>query len=673
MSKNMQIREKKSKFSTGIKAKLITLLLVLCIIPVAIEGIYVNLQANKILEKKLEITTGQTIDEINRGIDNYFVGIEGTINALSQNANFRELGLHPNYEPFSIELLKNNTESRKDIKGIYFAQVSRKMTIFPVIELPKDFDPTLRPWYKAAIENKGKVAYTDPYKDASTGEFVVTIAKTIENNGEIVGVLGVDLSLEALSKQIASMKVGDSGYVCVADSKGIMLAHPDKSVLGGDVITTMSFWKQAQSEQSGFADYEYKDSRKFAAFDTNEKTGWKLVGAMERKELLNDTDVIKKTIMYTVIIIAVIAGFIAVFASGTITKKIILLKNTFEKAAGGDLTVRVDIKSKDEFEELASYFNLMISKIGELLSNVKVSSNVILSSSDSIGKMAMETNAAINEVATTIDQVAQGSSDQAQDMAAGVDAVNELATKIDHIDNVTSKMANISDKSNKLSEQGLEVMIALKDKTEKSNSASIQVAEVVSDMNTTTGQIGLITDTINQIASQTNLLALNAAIEAARAGEAGRGFSVVADEIRKLAEQSTNATQQIQGLIEDIKGKSELAVKTMEESKEIVLEQNQAVTHTNDIFEKILSTIKEIMIEIKNIQASVVETNKGKDEIVSKMQNISVVSEENSASAEEVSATTEEVTAAMNEFTNSASELSELSKQLESQINMFKL
>jgi methyl-accepting chemotaxis protein len=329
--------------------------------------------------------------------------------------------------------------------------------------------------------------------------------------------------------------------------------------------------------------------------------------------------------------------------------------------------------SKDEFEEVGNHFNTMMRRIGELILNVKSSADVIFKNSESISKMATETSSAVNEVALTIDQVAQGASETSQDIQTGVDAVNVLAGQIDEIDVLASEMIKISDKSNSLGQDGLKVMNKLTETTEKNNKASESVGQVVSEMDTTTGQIGMITDTINNIAAQTNLLALNAAIEAARAGEAGRGFSVVADEIRKLAEQSTAATNQIQSLIEAIKNKSVKAVQSMAEAQSIVGEQNKAVSDTRDIFNKILESIGEMVEEIKQVQSSIIQTNKGKQEIVSRMQNISAVSEESSASAEEVSATTQEVTAAMSEFANSSVELQELSKQLEIQINKFKL
>ncbi len=655
------------------KVRLLAILIIISLLPVSILGVLAYQRSNKVITNEFHRATSETIREVNRGIDNYFIGLEGYLNMMADNVNFTEIGIHPEYEPFTLGNLKNVQSTNEDIANAYIAQPNKKMIIYPVQELPKDYDPTSRGWYKSAVEKKGKVAYTDPYADAFSGKMMISISRTVENQGKLVGVISFDINLEEIATTLSGVKIGEKGYAFISDAKGIMIAHPDDTLLGGDIVTTLAYWENAKNNEAGHQIFNYKDEDKFINYTTNKNTGWKVMASLSVTELTKHSRTIMQMTLLVIFVIAIVAVAVAMLVSSGISKKLEKLIITFEKAAEGDLTVGVDIHSKDEFEEVGNHFNIMIRKIGELILNVKASSEVMYKTSDRISKMANETNIAIGEVALTIDQVAQGASETAQDIQTGADAVNTLAGQIENIDGLTSEMIGISENSNRLGEEGLKVMSKLTEATEKNNKASVEVGQVVSDMNSTTNQIGMITDAINNIAEQTNLLALNAAIEAARAGEAGKGFSVVADEIRKLAEQSTSATNQIQTLIETIKSKSGMAVQSMEEAKFIVLEQNQAVSNTKDIFNKILESIASLMKEIKLIQSSIVETNKGKEEIVTRMQNISAVSEESSASAEEVSATTQEVTAIMNEFTNSAGELQDLSTKLEEEINKFKL
>lgn len=648
-------------------------MLLLCIVPLVLSGLYTYKKTSDLLTQEFQASTNATLQEVNRGLDNYFAGYEGILNLLSSSPVVENLNLSSGDNEAVLDLLSDALNSRTSISQVYIGMPNKDFVIWPVSKMANDFDPTARPWYINAMNKKGKVTYTDPYKSAVDGKIIVSISKTVERDGNIIAVISMNVDLEAMSKELSSITIGKDGYLFVSDSKGIMIAHPDKSLIGGDIVTTLSYWERAKVQNSGFETYKYKGEDKFISYTTNSKTSWKIMASQPTDELLSKTKIIINTNIQIVLIIGIIAAVIALLVSRGITSKIITLKNVFEKAAEGDLTVEVNIRSKDEFEELGNHFNLMIKRIGTLILNVKSSSEVINKTSDSINTMAKETSTAINEVTVTIDQVAQGASETAQDVQAGVEAVNNLAGKIEEIDRFTNEMIYVSQKSNKLSEEGLKVMNVLTDKTERNNKASEAVASVVSEMHMETSKISVITDTINQIAAQTNLLALNAAIEAARAGDAGRGFSVVADEIRKLAEQATSATGQIQQLIEGIKNKASSAVVSMEESRIILGEQSHVVDETRDIFNKILQSIKEIMKEIELIQKATIATNEGKSEIVNRMHNMSAVSQQSSASAEEVSATAEEIAATMDEFANSAAELTGLSSKLEEQVNKFRL
>ncbi|KAJ50264.1 methyl-accepting chemotaxis protein [Clostridium tetanomorphum] len=668
------MKNNKRKFNFySIKFKLAVVLVSLCLVSIITMSVISYNQANKVLSNNLITSTEQNLQEINRGISSYFNTMESYLNILSEQTDFKELNEHPEYEPFAVEALKNFKNSNKDIMAMCFVQTNKKATRYPSRTFASNYDPTTRDWYKNSMENKGKVVYTNPYKDASNGKLVISLSRTVEKNGKILGVISIDVDLENLVDTLSNIKIGKSGYIYITDSKGTMIAHEDKALLGGDEATKLECWSKINSGKEGFEKYKYNNEVKYASYTTNEKNNWKLIASLEESELLKDTSVIKRAAFIMSLIIGTIVIVISLVISNFIAKLVRKLEDEFGKAANGNLQARVNFNTKDEFETLGNHFNTMMENISGLIKNVKDSSDTIVSSSESISKMAGETNVAINEVALTIDQVAQGSSSQAQDISSSASLVNELANEIDNIQQLTVDMIEKSNHSNDLGNEGLKIVSELTQRTHKNNEAVSQVAEVVDNMNEATGQIGLITDAINQIAEQTNLLALNAAIEAARAGEAGKGFSVVAEEIRKLAEQSTDATKKIQSLINNIKEKSNLAVKSIEDTKDIVKIQNEAVNETKDIFNKILDSIKDTLGKINLVQNSIIGTNKNKNEIVNKMQNISAVSEEASASTEEVSATTEEVTATMNEFNNSASNLKNICDKLEDQINKFKL
>jgi len=657
----------------SLKVRLLVVLVILCLAPICILGAITYNKSHDILESKVKLTSHQTVGEVNRGITNYLVGIQGYMNMLATNADLKSLKQHPEFKPYVLGALQNVKDNRKDLTNVYFASANKNMLLYPIQQLPKGYDPTTRPWYTNAVQNKGKVIFSEPYKDATSGLMMFSIAKAVENNGQVIGVVSADINLTTISDSLSSIKIGNNGYVSVTSLQGVMIADPDKTLLGRNVAKSLSYWNNAKVNKEGIDNFIYKGTNNYCVYTTNDLAEWKIMAYVPMTELLNDTNVLKNITLLIILILGVIAIFVSIILSESITSKLNKLEHIFSKASEGNLSVHVDIKSKDEFGELGNHFNIMISNISNLIKKVKDTAMSISTASGEINKMASETALAINEVALTIDQVANGSSEQAQDIVRGVESVNKLGSSINNIKTLAIEIDTVSKSTNDLSENGLNVVNILTKKTEEANASAEKVTVVIEEMNKVSEDIGTITETITSIASQTNLLALNAAIEAARAGEAGRGFSVVADEIRKLAEQSADATKQIQELILKVKEKSVQAVLTMKDSKDVVEKQTNAVIETKAIFNQISQAIKNLKVGADEISSSIEETNIQKDNIVDQMQNISAVSEESCASAEEVSATTEEITATMSEFSNTAGKMKDLVDILELEISQFKL
>ncbi|WP_139902619.1 methyl-accepting chemotaxis protein [Clostridium thermarum] len=398
---------------------------------------------------------------------------------------------------------------------------------------------------------------------------------------------------------------------------------------------------------------------------------WKVMKIVNEAQLIEEAKSIRSLTLLSIGIVFILAVLFAVLMSKSIASNINKLQAAIKKAAKGDLLVRTEIKSKDEFGQLSDDFNEMISHFESLIKNLKTSSFVVFNIAEVMGMMSGEINTAASEAALTVTQLAQGSMEQAKDIGHSVESLGVLASNIDNIESLAATIENMSVEANKLSESGLKVMEVLLQKTKEGNIQTENVSSVVMDMNKSSEEIGLITNTINNIADQTNLLALNAAIEAARAGEAGKGFAVVAEEIRKLAEQSTVATKQIQELINMINAKSNLAAEAIGETKVAVEAQNQSVAESMRLFESISQAIRKLQNEIIGTRTAINETKQKKDEILVRMQNISAVAEESSASAEEVAAATEEVSATIGEFANAAGQLKEVSDSLEAEIGKF--
>lgn len=657
----------------GIRTKLMVSLISICLIPLVILGLSNYRQAKNTLSKNFELTSKQTVGEINTSLNYYFDAMSIQLKMASQNVNFTKPEGTADRSQYTEAYLKDIKASNVDVLNAYYGTESGKFLVYPKVELPSDFNHKERDWYKEAIKNKGKVFYTSPYVDVATGQTVVSLVQTVEDNGTIVGVVGVDVSLERMTNVFESSKVGKNGYAYISDSNGVIIAHPNKEIVGTEEASKLSVWNYIKTSTSGFTDYEYNGDKKYATFTTNENTGWKIIGSMSEDEISEDVDSINNAMFITIGVMILISTILSYFLSKSMASHAKALRDAFSKTAKGDLTTRVDIKSGDEFGFLGKDFNMMIDNISGLMSEVKVSSEVVLETSTNLAAMAGETTISITQVSRAIEEISQGATEQASNAQDGAMGMSVLSEGIDEIADTTNHLEQVAYDALDLGHIGLDVVKELAGKSDRTKEASNEVSQIVTDMSQKTEQINMISDAIADITEQTNLLSLNASIEAARAGEAGRGFAVVADEIRKLAEQSKQSTEEIRKIIESIQTMSKNAAKAMNESNDLVKDQDIAVEETEKIFMKILDAINDLTERIKQIGSSAKVIDAKKDEVVGQIENISSVSEETASASEEVSASTEEINATMDEVTRYAQDLQELAKALELGIQRFKL
>ncbi|AAK80498.1 methyl-accepting chemotaxis protein [Clostridium acetobutylicum] len=656
----------------SIRSKLIISLISICVIPLLIIGTFSYNYAKSILNSKLNVTSTQTLNEVNDGLINYFHGLSDIISMTAKNPPIINIDSDNNTQLIS-EILGGVKNSDNDILDAYYGTASGKFIMYPDTKMPDGFDATTRDWYKRAVASKGEVIITPPFKDVVTGNMVVGIAKAVEKDGKVVGVIGIDCTLSTLADKIATKKIGNSGYVFIANGDGIILAHPNKSIINTNEAGKLPFWGETKTKDSGFVTYTYKDIKKFGVYKTNKLTGWKVVATLEQSELTSDTKSILLTTSIIVLIMALVAAVLSLVLSKGIANNINKLKDVFAKASNGDLSNFIEVKTKDEFGQLARDYNSMIKNIGMLLSNAKKTSNTVLDTTSSLSSMAEETLASMSQVALAVSEISTAAVSLAENSGETANGIGELSTKLDDVAGITEDMSNVSSDTKNLSKQGINTVSVLISKNSETMEASMKVFDIVSDMDNSVKEISTISDAINEITEQTNLLSLNASIEAARAGEAGKGFAVVADEIRKLAEQSKASTEQIKLIIENIQEKANTAVKAMDSNKNINLEQNKVVEKTEQIFNDILMSITNLTEKVDNVKMSVESMQTQKQEFVAQVENTSAISEETASSIEEVTASTEEVTATMDKFTQHTVEVQELAEKLKEEIYKFKV
>ncbi len=386
---------------------------------------------------------------------------------------------------------------------------------------------------------------------------------------------------------------------------------------------------------------------------------------------------IKEKLFTGCIILGVIGVIFSILIAGAFSRKISYnvtqIKDGLEKMSQGDLTVNIEVKSGDEIEDISKYINNFGIKTKQAMENVKNTSEEVMTQSINLSTISEEMAASSQEVSATVQNVAQGAATQSDELISMNSVINEFGEEINKaaksIEEVNEKANIIKDKADS-SSSDLEV---LKESINDINLAFGDIQGKIEGLGNDIVQINEISNLINNIAKQTNLLALNAAIEAARAGEAGRGFSVVAEEIRHLAEQSQESSLNINSLLDVIMKDSNLVVNTSQNMKDKLSNQIGIIKNSTESFKDIIEEVEKIIPKINDVNSNIEKINKDKQSIVKDIESVSAVSEEFSASTEEISAATEQLTSATDEVAGSSDQLSDLTKKMMEFVNQFKI
>ncbi|MCH6269401.1 methyl-accepting chemotaxis protein [Neobacillus citreus] len=560
----------------------------------------------------------------------------------------------------------------KNVAVIFVGAKTKQFKTTPVVELPVDFDPTSRPWYSAAIQSPAQTVWTEPYIDASTGQYVVTVVKTVMDpqTNEVLGVVGLDLNLAGLTEIINNTHVDYKGYSFLIDTQGIALVHPSEQ---GKDLSKKSFYAKLKNADAGSTLYTNKGLEHETFYQTLDQTGWKIGMDYKTGELFKSAQKLSNLILLISSIAVIIGIIITYILARTIAKPIMLLNKQVQQVANGDLTVSVKINSKDEIGQLTFHFNEMVNNIRTLITSVEKSIMSVNDSAAQLTSISEETIASSEEVSRAISEVARGAAQQAQDSEETNKRAILLSSQIERVNGNADHMTELSRLAKETNQTGLDQMQSLRQKNLESEEVIKSVGEAISQLVSRIKEIEQINHSITEISNQTDLLALNASIEAARAGESGKGFAVVAEEVRKLAVQSSGATQQVKKTISNINHETQALVKKMEQTITISSIQKEAVGETEVAFNQISHMIHDMVISINSIKEDVDSINTLKDNVVTSIQSISAVAEQSAAASEQVSASTEEQVNAINNVTQSVIELSEASTNLSEMIKHFKI
>ncbi|MEA1975632.1 MAG: methyl-accepting chemotaxis protein [Bacillota bacterium] len=654
------------------KKQLILIFSLVIIVPILVISFFANKTSTKLLSRELENATINTTNQIAENLDMYFEGYNNGLIMLSENIDAKEIIIHPEYKPYLLGVLDNYLTGHAEVTSAYMGTKDGDMFIMPPQELPSDYDPRGRPWYKAAETATGP-AWTDPYSDASTGDMMVTgTIPVFDKNNKYIGAVGLDIVIAKLSDSVNSRKIGNDGYAILLDSQNNVLTHPIEDLIGAP-IPVKEIDDAVNSKDSSSVVYKFNGEDKFIYFTTLKTNNWKLMGSQSTTEIQNATNKMIKALLLIGVIAVLLAFVVAIIYSSYPTNNIKEIVAEMEKVKDGNLNTSLDLKTKTELKDIGINYNLMVETLATIVGRVKDVTIDLESEAENLAATSEETAASANEVSRAVDEIAQGATSQAHDTDQAVNLTNKLDTQFITLMKNTEAMLESANSIAESEKIGLEAVEELQLKTKENNNATKLVGTSINNLDEKSENIGNIIGTISSIAEQTNLLALNASIEAARAGEYGRGFAVVADEIRKLAEESSTAAQQIGTIINDIQSETKKTVSIMDDVNNRSKDQTESVEKVNIAFKEISEHIDEIGIVIKKTGDFIGEMDENKTNIVSSIENISSVSEQSAAGAEEVTASMDQQNLAIEDVAKAAEKLSHLAAELNIEINKFQL
>ncbi|WP_274307133.1 methyl-accepting chemotaxis protein [Solibacillus daqui] len=567
--------------------------------------------------------------------------------------------------------LNNYIASFPDASSIYFAD-DKMVTIEPHFDGIKEVDAKTRSWYINSMNNPGKVQWTSPYIDESTGHSTITGSITVQDGNKIIGVLGVDILLDNLTSMVSKIELGYEGTPVIIDNEGVAIVHP--TYAGENIQDQDAISKVLQtSKNSGFVNSIIDDERHIIVYSKIQEIGWN-IGAIYKEQKLNETarSITKVMIIITIITIAVMF-VVLLFVITKMIKPLQILGTLMGRVANGDLTAKINLQSKDEIGQLANNFNKMIDDMKAIVQVVQQSSTQVEQRSQHLSAMAEETNASSLLVSEAVAEIAASTNEASEHNEEVTIQANELGHHINSLEQQKNELYTITKQASKQNDDGQHNMQELIHSFEQSQTNLQSMSQVVTNLEQKIVSITEVIDTINAISNQTNLLALNASIEAARAGEHGKGFAVVADEVRKLAEQTAVATEQVHTTISTLQKESSLIEQQMHEMEKSVATQGTVVTNTKQTFATISNSMQKIEHTFDYLAVEITAMMRNKEDVIQTMEELASNSQAIAATCEEVSASSDEQLISIQLVAEECEQLNLLSNDLANTVKKFKI
>ncbi|WP_223285427.1 methyl-accepting chemotaxis protein [Paenibacillus sp. PL91] len=684
---------KGTKLSNPIKSVGTTLFLIIfcsiiaCVLTV---GLMAYSKSKSIIENKVSDASFETIKQVTNNLDVIYTTYEDLSLQILIDKSFHELvrkmtDSDEEYARFEAsrnlgDKMQNYLMGNSTIVSMMLLPINPKLDVITAGSANNSSAERLMKtaWFMETVEKAGKSNWIPPQPEglaSSSGVPTIGLSRLIKDTttSEASYVLLLEIPAESISDRYSDVILGKDSQIAILDTNSNYITNADPAMIGKAANITLP--KEGDKSKEDSVKMTNTDGVEvLAAYKTFKGMDWKLVGTLPVKELVKDAKAIQNLTWITVFVAALIAIAIGILVIMTIAKPLVKLRNLMTEGASGNLTVRSEINNRqDEIGELGKSFNLMMTQITALAVQTTRSADDVLLTATELSDASRKTAISAKEIAVATEEIAGGATSLAVEAERGTDLTGNIDLQMKKVIDANQQMVRSAQEVEKASEQGMAYMGVLIQKTGMTEEMTRSMVEKVDALKESTGSIVKILDVLNNLTKQTNILSLNATIEAARAGAAGKGFMVVADEIRKLADQSRQSIDIVGQITAKIRGEIDETVHVLSDAYPLFQEQIGSVKEANQIFLTVSGQMGQLAQKLELVTDSIGQLDESQAVLSEAMTNVSAVAEESSATSEEVASLSTEQLSISDGMVRLSEKLDTVSRELKDSLAQFKI